>query len=91
MPKEQREQIDIEAYLKMFKQAHITLAISTFLLGVATIFWFGDRVVALFISGYPILFYGYFLFKTYPLFKQKKLKWSKYLFYLCTLDEKPHI
>ena len=74
MSKEQREQIDIEAYLKMFKQAHITLAISTFLLGVATIFWFGDRVVALFISIYPLLFYGYFFFKMYPLFKQKKLK-----------------
>ena len=74
MPKEQREQIDIEAYLKMFMQAHITLAISTFLLGLATLFWFGDRVAALFISGYPLLIYGYFLFKIYPLFKQKKLK-----------------
>ena len=74
MPKEQREQVDIETYLKMFKQAHITLAISTFLLGVVTLLWFGDRVAALFISIYPLLFYGYFLFKTYPLFKQKKSK-----------------
>jgi hypothetical protein len=74
MPKEQREQVDIEAYLKMFKQAHITLAISTFLLGAATVFWFGDRVAALLISIYPLLFYGYFLFKTYPLFKQLKGK-----------------
>jgi TRAP-type C4-dicarboxylate transport system permease large subunit len=74
MPKEQREQVDIETYLKMFKQAHITLAISTFLLGVVTLLWFGDRVAALFISIYSLLFYGYFLFKTYPLFKQKKSK-----------------
>lgn len=74
MPKEQREQVDIETYLKMFKQAHITLAISTFLLGVVTLLWFGDRVAALFISIYPLLFYVYFLFKTYPLFKQKKSK-----------------
>ena len=74
MSKEQREQIDIEAYLTMFKQAHITLAISTFLLGVVTLLWFGDRVAALFISIYPLLFYGYFLFKTYPLFKQLNSK-----------------
>ena len=74
MPKEQREQVDIETYLKMFKQAHITLAISTFLLGVVILLWFGDRVAALFISIYPLLSYGYFLFKTYPLFKQKTSK-----------------
>lgn len=74
MSKEQREQIDIEAYLKMFKQAHITLAISTLVLGVVTTLWFGDRVAALFISIYPLLFYGYFLFKTYPLFKQLNSK-----------------
>jgi TRAP-type C4-dicarboxylate transport system permease large subunit len=72
--REQREQIDIEAYLKMFKQAHITLAISTLVLGVVTLLWFGDRSAALFISIYPLLFYGYFFFKMYPLFKQKKLK-----------------
>ena len=74
MSKEQREQIDIEAYLTMFKQAHITLAISTLLLGVVGLLWFGDRVAALFISIYPLLFYGYFLFKTYPLFKQLNSK-----------------
>lgn len=74
MSKEQREQIDIEAYLTMFKQAHITLAISTLLLGVVTLLCFGDRVAALFISIYPLLFYGYFLFKTYPLFKQLNSK-----------------
>ena len=74
MSKEQREQIDIEAYLKMFKQAHITLAISTLVLGIVTLLWFGDRSAVLFISIYPLLFYGYFFFKMYPLFKQKKLK-----------------
>lgn len=74
MSKEQREQIDIEAYLTVFKQAHITLAISTLVLGVVTTLWFGDRSAALFISIYPLLFYGYFFFKMYPLFKQKKLK-----------------
>ena len=74
MSKEQREQIDIEAYLTVFKQAHITLAISTLVLGVVTTLWFGDRVAALFIPIYPLLFYGYFLFKTYPLFKQLKGK-----------------
>ena len=74
MSKEQREQIDIEAYLTVFKQAHITLAISTLVLGVATVFWFGDRVAAFFISIYPLLFYGNFFFKTYPFFKQLKGK-----------------
>ena len=74
MSKEQREQIDIEAYLKMFKQAHITLAISTLVLGVATVFWFGDRVAAFFISIYPLLFYGHFFFNTYPFFKELKGK-----------------
>ena len=74
MSKEQREQIDIEAYLTVFKQAHIRLAISTLVLGVVTTLWFGDRSAALFISIYPLLCYGYFFFKMYPLFKQKKLK-----------------
>ena len=72
MPKEQREQIDIEAYLRMFKKAHFILSLSTLMLAIATLLWFGDRIVALFISVYPLLFYGYFHFKTYPLFKQKK-------------------
>ena len=72
MPKEQREQIDIEAYLRMFKKTHIILGLSTLMLGIVTLLWFGDRVAALFISVYPLLFYGYFHFKTYPLFKQKK-------------------
>jgi len=74
MSKEQREQVDIETYLKMFKQAHITLAISNLILGVVALLWFGDRSAALFISIYPLLFYGYFLIKTYPVFTQKKLK-----------------
>lgn len=72
MPKEQREQIDIEAYLRMFKKTHIILGLSTLILGIATLSWFGDRIAALFISVYPLLFYGYFHFKTCPLFKQKK-------------------
>ena len=72
MSKEQREQIDIEAYLRMFKKIHIILGLSTLILGIATLSWFGDRIAALFISVYPLLFYGYFHFKTYPLFKQKK-------------------
>ena len=72
MPKEQREQVDIEAYLRMFKKAHIILGLSTLMLGIVTLLWFGDRVAALFISVYPLLFYGYFHFKTYPLLKQKK-------------------
>merc|ERR1711991_1164662 len=56
----------------MFKKTHIILGLSTLILGIATLSWFGDRIAALFISVYPLLFYGYFHFKTYPLFKQKK-------------------
>ena len=91
MPKEQREQIDIEVYLKMFKKTHIILGLSTLILGIATLLWFGDRIVALFISVYPLLFYGYFHFKTiHYLSKKSKNKLSTY-FFLRTLDEKPHI
>ena len=91
MPKEQREQIDIEVYLKMFKKTHIILGLSTLILGIATLLWFGDRIVALFISVYPLLFYGYFHFKTiHYLSKKSKNKLSTY-FFLRTLDEKLHI
>ena len=58
MPKEQREQIDIEAYLRMFKKAYFILSLSTLMLAIATLLWFGDWIVALFISVYPLLFYG---------------------------------
>lgn len=91
MPKEQREQIDIEAYLRMFKKAYFILNLSTLMLAIATLLWFGDRIVTLFISVYPLLFYGYFHFKTYTYFKKNsKNKLSTY-FFLRTLDEKPHI
>merc|ERR1711991_279850 len=56
----------------MFKKAHISLGLSTLVLGIVTLLWFGDLIAVLFISVYPLLFYGYFHFKTYPLFKQKK-------------------
>ena len=91
MPKEQREQIDIEAYLRMFKKAHIILSLNTLMLDIAILLWFGDRVPALFISVYPLLFYGYFHFKTYPLFKKKSKNKLSIYFFLHTLDEKPHI
>ena len=66
MPKEQREPVDIEAYLKMFKQAHITQAISTSFWVQQLYFGLGTGWQRFLYQYYPLLFLRLFPLQDVP-------------------------
>lgn len=61
---EEQEKVDIVPFLSFFKKFHIWLGITHLVIGGVLFFLFGNDATIYFISFYPLLAYGYFLFKT---------------------------
>lgn len=61
MSEEDRKKVDIKKYVPFFRNFHIFLGVSFFIIGMALTYLISESVGGIFLSIYPILCYIYFL------------------------------
>ncbi|MEO6686867.1 MAG: DUF3784 domain-containing protein [Dyadobacter sp.] len=78
MSEQQRSLVDIDEYLRFFKQFHLFLGVSTFILVLGTCL-FNRNLAAIILGIYPLLAYCFFIVKGsdyFPNVKNRKL-WTR--------------
>lgn len=63
MSEEEREQFDLNSYISYFRNFHIFLGISLFVIGSAIFYFVNSDWSGIFMGTYPILAYIYFIWK----------------------------
>ena len=64
MSEDERQKVDLKAFIPFFKRFHILLGVSTLLIGLLLYYSFESRYAGLFLGVYPILAYLYFIWKS---------------------------
>lgn len=77
MSKEQREEFQLEAFLRLFKKFHLILGTSILVLGFAILYGINETAFGLFISIYPILAYLYLVSVSSKFYKSKSNSYTK--------------
>ena len=80
MSKEDRNKVDIKAYIPYFRKFHLVLGISLFLLGSAFTYLISETAGGIFLTVYPLLAYLYFFVTGRRYWKEVSPKKSKMSF-----------
>lgn len=77
MNEEERQKIDIKAYIAYFRKFHIVLGVSFFLIGISLTYLISENAGGIFLVAYPILAYIYFLASSIKYSFGMSTRWSK--------------
>lgn len=61
MSEEERKKVDIKAYIPYFRKFHVFLGVSFFVIGTLLTYFINENATGIFLGGYPILAYIYFI------------------------------
>jgi hypothetical protein len=77
MPEEERQKFDIKSYITYFRNFHIFLGISLFVIGFFLYYFIDSDWSGIFMGTYPILAYVYFIWKSNKFSKQDDKKQNR--------------
>lgn len=77
MSEADRKKVDLKLYLPFFKNFHIYLGTSFTILGGALHYIYGEKASGIFLGIYPIIAYGYFIWKSQSYSQAPTKNWEK--------------
>lgn len=78
MSEEDREKVDLTAYIPYFRNFHFFLGITFFIFGASLTYFVGRNAGGLFLGIYPIVAYIYFIATSSKYSKGLSTKWNKF-------------
>ena len=65
----ERKKVDIKSYIPFIRNFHLFLGFSFFVIGILLLYFISESAAGIFLAGYPILAYIYFIWKSKDSFK----------------------
>ena len=69
LSEKERKKVDIKSYIQFIRNFHLFLGISFLVIGVPLLYFISESAAGIFLAGYPILAYIYFIWKSKDFFK----------------------